>query len=86
MRKSKVVALSVALLAGAGVIVGLQAYPLPPEGYETYEVYYNNAAHTLQVGVRGVAHDPSCGTWHITWGTVTPYRQVFVEKCPMILR
>ncbi|MCC7250232.1 MAG: hypothetical protein IT473_16555 [Lysobacter sp.] len=85
MRISKIAALSVAVLAVGGVVAGLQAYPAPAAGYETYVLYYNNAAHTTQVGARGIAHDAACQTWHITWGVATPYSRVLVTKCPVII-
>lgn len=80
-KKSKILLATGLLLAGAGVVAGLHAYPAPGPGQETYVVYYSDAARTQEVGTRAIAHDSTCSVWHITWGRTTSYSRVFVSRC-----
>jgi hypothetical protein len=83
MKLTKKIALAGTL--GAGVLVSLAAwaYPMPGYNQETVATFYSDAARTNVIGVRGVAHDSACDTWHINWGAQSgPYQTVEVLQCP----
>jgi hypothetical protein len=82
MRKIKLGAVLAVFAIGMLSSTPLQAYPPPGPGQEVYVTYYSNSARTNVVGVRGISHDSSCSTWHITWGVTTAYSTVAVTNCP----
>lgn len=81
MKTSKKIVALGAVVAGLVYAVVAYAYPMPGPGQEVYVVYYSTPARTTEVGTRGISHDLDCDTWHITWGSTTPYSRVFVSDC-----
>jgi hypothetical protein len=67
-------------LAGAGLLaaiaIPLAALAYPPSGWE--RVYYDDAAHTTNVGEETMY---CTGKKHLWWGTVTPYFDQEIIDC-----
>jgi hypothetical protein len=81
MKKTKKVVALGTLVVGLIYAVVAYALPAPGPGQEVYVVYYSTSARTTEVGVRAGSHDQACDSWHVNWGTTTPYSRVFISNC-----
>lgn len=68
----------VAILAGVagGFFAAASSDALPCN--EVDRIYYNNAAHQVEVGERLLL----CNGGHYNWGVTSPYYVIYSEPCP----